>query len=445
MSRYDTKVLGHANIRNYWKFNESSGTTVTDYGPSGDNLTLTSAGGHNVSGGPVGDMGYNALSSARSAYSTVINLSSVGQPVSFGYWARSGAATIGDWAGNNGPMMFSNPIRLYYNGTIAYAGMPTAGDGKWHFIVACYDGVGSGRQWRMFIDGQQVTANNTSGANFGAGASRFEIGSYSAGGGGFQGGDVSGAFIITEYLDPAWIAEAYHLYDYPKTYDYRDIVTYTKPSGFWPLQGDLSAEIGRGLTDQSGTAVSYTAGPGAQENDQAVASPTLRLDLTGGGNTSGEYAGYSYGGWFRHVPGANNNRVLMGNWDTNGSMIYTGDNSTGNNDDFAIYHENNIFQMDPPANYTRGDWFHIIVTYDGSTQRIYWNGIEHASVSRSGGLGTSQVFMVGTYNGSNSARGDLEAAWLAWWSNKALNDTEVWALCRSIHPLWATSRSPLVV
>lgn len=154
-------------------------------------------------------------------------------------------------------------------------------------------------------------------------------------------------------------------------------------------------------------------------------------------NANANTTAYSYGGWFRHRtlteeiavdnPTSTqwSRRTLMGNWDTNGSMIHTGDNSTGDNSDFSIYHESNIYQFDPPESYTRGDWFHIIVTWDGATQRVYWNGVLEGSVARTGALGAATVFHVGTYNSSTASASYVNAAWVGWWVNKTLSAHEV--------------------
>ena len=250
---------------------------------------------------------------------------------------------------------------------------------------------------------------------------------------------------------------------------YMDIVAATAPTYFWSMQGDtwrpgFDGEVN--ISDAYAPAhgdrwlfrnASYQGGtaywPGPYGHTAAVGTSSFFLydaRLVSGSvsdytiNANENTTAYSYGGWFRHKPPLDElnsyaNRTLMGNWDTNGSMLHVGDNSTGLNDDFSVYHENNAHQFDPPSTYTRGDWFHVIVTWNGTTQRVYWNGVEHTSIARSGALGASAAFNVGTYNNRSESASFIAAAYVGWWVNKALSAAEVQALYLGVQSMTPSS------
>lgn len=217
--------------------------------------------------------------------------------------------------------------------------------------------------------------------------------------------------------------------DTPLT-SYMSLVDSLAPTHFWPMQGNYLQSHGTvPLTSYYSGATSWITGP---MNDQGHSyTPTFLYD-SGATNANVNTTAYSYGGWFQQIPDINvwygHRRNLMGNWSTNGTMIYIGDNSNGQNNDYAIYHNGSILQVDPPAGYVTGEWFHIMIVWNGTTQFVYWDGVQIASVARTGALGAANVFNIGTYGNRANDSSPMSAAYAGWWVNRALTPTEVRAL-----------------
>ena len=72
------------------------------------------------------------------------------------------------------------------------------------------------------------------------------------------------------------------------------------------------------------------------------------------------------------------------------------------------------------ANY-EGQWVHIAATYDGSTKRLYRNGIEIGSVSASGAIGTSGTATA--YIASGNGVGE--------WFKGSMDDVRIWNVART--------------
>lgn len=188
-------------LAGWWKFDESSGATVTD--SSGNGNTGTIVGGVTRTAGMFGE----ALSFDGST--GMINGGSPGT----GFPVGGSARTISAWVKITNPATTDNAI-LHYG---TYGGSPPAvnfhlfvtgsgskvgfgngygfgviqgttsiADGQWHNVVGVYEGTGTNIA-RIYVDGvQQSSGTLTTAPNTGT-ATPWRIGNFMAGGGAFRG------------------------------------------------------------------------------------------------------------------------------------------------------------------------------------------------------------------------------------------------------------------
>lgn len=214
---YGQEVLADA-PNGWWKFNESSGTTVLDY--SGNSNTLTWNGtpsAYGVTGPVTGDTAITIASPVRAELANVakFNLSDIWTTE---IWIKR-SATIGAIMGLLGRTVASEyelgfgsddkpRSRLVNAGSQLCTGSGAIGnDSTWHHIVATHSGNGAGASTdKMYVDGVDVTVAGTQATTVDSGGT-FRIGRDA--GGNALSGTIAHAAIYPTALSAARIALHY--------------------------------------------------------------------------------------------------------------------------------------------------------------------------------------------------------------------------------------------
>ena len=108
-------------------------------------------------------------------------------------------------------------------------------------------------------------------------------------------------------------------------------------------------------------------------------------------------SGFTLEAWVQKQSASRNDVGVLGSWTSSGGgpMLWVDHVATryqltlGNNG-LASY-------LDSGHNPIAGQWQHLAATYDGTTARFYIDGVEVASRTVSGGVGTSNIWRIGAY------------------------------------------------
>jgi hypothetical protein len=145
---------------------------------------------------------------------------------------------------------------------------------------------------------------------------------------------------------------------------------------------------------------------------------------------------FSISGWFKTSATTNFmgvvDKITM-NTDPKGYLIHV--NPTSSNNPKLQFrtawggNTNNFLDVTSTSNVNTGSWVHFVATYDGSTMRLYVNGVLESSGSQSNGVSHStQDFFLGGDGGSTNYFNGLIDEVGVW--DRALNIDEVRALCK---------------
>ncbi|WP_117614965.1 endo-beta-N-acetylglucosaminidase H [Chryseobacterium kwangjuense] len=110
--------------------------------------------------------------------------------------------------------------------------------------------------------------------------------------------------------------------------------------------------------------------------------------------------------------------------DTNTALLRLGDANIANNKLQFVLSINNVQQKLTAATALNANtWYHVAATYDGSTMKIYINGVLDASKSQTGSVNSNGAFYVGySYATSRNFNGKVDEV-RVW--KKALSQTEI--------------------
>ncbi|CEJ68190.1 Endo-beta-N-acetylglucosaminidase H precursor [Chryseobacterium oranimense G311] len=110
--------------------------------------------------------------------------------------------------------------------------------------------------------------------------------------------------------------------------------------------------------------------------------------------------------------------------DSNSAFLRLGDANIANNKLQFVLSINNVQQKLTAATALNANtWYHVAATYDGSTMKIYINGVLDASKSQTGSVNSNGVFNVGyLYNTSRNFNGKVDEV-RVW--KRALSQTEI--------------------
>lgn len=194
------------------------------------------------------------------------------------------------------------------------------------------------------------------------------------------------------------------------------------PIGLWNLS-DLSDVSGNGRNLVNKGAVPFTTGinGGANTAAQFVASPAQVLYISDTGvNDPFRIKTGSWGCWFRTAKRAVNQYIVSKHGGTSGNYGWLIAINAANNGFVQI----SLSGTDAPnisgvSDICDNRWHHMIGTFDGSTLRLYVDGILEASLLASGSMyGTSGVFNIGAWgadggtNASNPTYGPVDEAFV---------------------------------
>lgn len=94
---------------------------------------------------------------------------------------------------------------------------------------------------------------------------------------------------------------------------------------------------------------------------------------------------------------------IMGTEATGSSaLLRLGDASLANNKlQFVLYSGSSYMKLDGNAALSTNKWYHVAATFDGTTMKIYINGVQDASMSFNGSLASNDVFAIGRNYGND--------------------------------------------
>jgi hypothetical protein len=105
----------------------------------------------------------------------------------------------------------------------------------------------------------------------------------------------------------------------------------------------------------------------------------------------------------------------IGAWGSNGAMIFIGGGSNGN---FSIY-MNTTFVLCPVGTYVPFKNYHLALTWNGTVEIGYLNGVPVISQAVGSPSSPGRVFEVGSYNNSSGGAG------LSRWQHIAVYDRDL--------------------
>ena len=199
--------------------------------------------------------------------------------------------------------------------------------------------------------------------------------------------------------------------------------------GWWPFNGNANDESGNGNNGTVNGATLTTDRNGASNNAYNFDGQSSFIEVTSNSDLS-LTTSYSITAWFNvydfNFPFPNESAIVSkiqnGNW-YGGYEIKTTTNA-------GLSHTGNIgsnFNVGLSATLNSDEWYNVTVTYDGSLVKIYKNGIEIHSMSKTGSLQTSSIpLRFGRRGGAGSYNcyfnGDIDDIGI--W-NRALTQQEI--------------------
>ena len=225
--------------------------------------------------------------------------------------------------------------------------------------------------------------------------------------------------------------------------DYTRQVVLTRPTYYWSMQDAtvidrpwppfagnrtlIPLSVSTGLVaaypGPFGSEIAHAGAVPTTDAFRAVESTTGTVAGAGTINANRNTTGYSYMIWARNLDTALSDRAYFGNWQTNGTLLYV---HTGT--DMRVYHNSAFSTL---TGLKDGLWHCWIVTWDGTTQVTYRDGVSVNSVARAGALGSSLFLNVGNYAGSTGTACRGAFCHAAWWENRALDPATVKILART--------------
>lgn len=207
---------------------------------------------------------------------------------------------------------------------------------------------------------------------------------------------------------------------------YERLIDSLTPTYFWPFQTDaVSTATALTLTTPHSAPTYTLAGPGMVTSDTSMENATV-LHMNDAGNVinaNTNTTGYSYGGWFR-VDVLQSDKALISNWGASkGFMIHEQTSAS-----WLIYHQgtgHSAGDVFTDQGWSVGEWHHWFVTWDGTTVRLYLDGVLSSSWADSTALGSITDFHVGSYANRTGSRPDAGAAWCGLWENVCLTPAQV--------------------
>jgi len=298
----------------------------------------------------------------------------------------------------------------------------------WYHVV----GIADGSNIKMYVNGDLQTDQTTYDGTILSPTQNFNIGRQPSNPLYYLDGQISNVAVFNTGLSESQVET---LYNNGAPGD----ISSLSPLGWWKLNGveDVFSanwtikDYGSGSND--GTSVLMTSSNLVQSNlDSTTPYSNYSLKFNGStqyfgdGTTSGVFNGatsFSISQWMTIDPGETFS-IGAASWQGVGQYqyLFRYRAASGGFDFYARVGGASPFGRFTTA-ITSGAWYHVVGTWDGSTVRIYVNGVEGTPMATTGTLdaSTGENF-IGRYQGY---RADGLMSNVAYWYNKALTQQEV--------------------
>lgn len=391
----------------YWNFEEGSGTSAYDKSGNGNTGTLT--GNPLRAPGKIGNaLTFNGSSNYVSGTGTSLDGASAG---TISFWMKTSSATADDYvvsfpnisAGTNGFDVRTNTtsmnVFLKTSGSTAdLSNSTTFADGKWHYITATYDGATLKSYW----DGTLKSSSSITGTIDVQADNEFNFGRFGSFGGHFAG-SIDEVKVYNYARSAAQVA-----------WDYN----FGKPVGWWKMD-ECS---GTAINDSMGNIAAGTLTIGATGSEDTVGTCSTSSTAWGSGASGKRNYSLSFDGTDDYISIPHPTKLDVQDTFTLEAWVYPtssvdgagviAEEFTGAGDrvqfelGFGLapgggtapmvgFYTGSAWQTTAdPTNITNSTWTHIAGTYDGTTLKIYTNGILKNSTAASGqGVDTNSIWI----------------------------------------------------
>ncbi|WP_343611631.1 endo-beta-N-acetylglucosaminidase H [Chryseobacterium oranimense] len=173
----------------------------------------------------------------------------------------------------------------------------------------------------------------------------------------------------------------------------------------------------------------FNSGTGTAPSGSTSLSLDGSTESGAAGNLSLTGSALSLEGWIKPSSFKSASPYISSLWgtevsDSNSAFLRLGDANIANNKLQFVLSINNVQQKLTAATALNANtWYHVAATYDGSTMKIYINGVLDASKSQTGSVNSNGAFNVGyLYNTSRNFNGKVDEV-RVW--KRALSQTEI--------------------
>lgn len=406
----------------YYKFDEGTGITVRNSGTQGSTLNGTISGATWTNAGKFGRaLSFNGSSSYVSGSDT--SLPSGTSPSTQTLWFKANSTCsnqvlfvygTGSAHHSRGITCNSNTSILLFGYADDYSFTVPAMGTTWHYITSVFDGS----TITLYFDGKYIGSNTTSwnttlsgtwyiGKNFGASN--------------YFNGTIDEVKVYPFALTASEVALDYNhsaaLTLGSSGTDTSGNADNSQDRAFCP-PGDTTATcspVGQwDFSENQGTTVKDISGNNNSGTWNGTGSHWTQGKVGNGGNFNGtnDYvnvpdsstirpsSAISIGAWFNAsdikktaAQTAKSQTILR---KTNNYILYIYDSTGSQLDlDFYVYGPNTRLSYPINGNFTNNTWYYIEATYDGSTMKLYKNGVLVTSTSASGTINTSNSYSLG--------------------------------------------------
>lgn len=362
----------------HWKLDESSGTTATDSSGEGNDGTVTGTNfaSSSVSVCPIGSTGLEV--DGGTDYISVGNDSSLQFTDEFTVmaWIRGDSWGSGSDVdtivrkGTTNPLNYAfsvvdGEVTLVLDGNDAgsgrFSGDTVLNVDRWYHVAAIWDGS----EVKIYVNGvQDNSTTHSHSSTLGTDSRELFIGGHSSGD--RFDGSIADVRIYDQAVAASYISSVYGLQAYYK-FDESSGSTAADSSGYENDGTLVDSPTWRSTGGQIDGALEFSSTNSVDIPDPGVGSGPYSISVW---IESDSLSGYSssYGaGIARSTHGD-----IAGDWmltvDNDGALLFYNWRSSGDDSDGVSYTANGTISANT--------WYHIVATWDGSTERIYVNGEE---------------------------------------------------------------------